>query len=48
MRVVRAEMEPVWRRLTNGGRRQVAPLVKVTSERRLLKQLSSDLREEFS
>ena len=45
VRVVRAEMEPVFRRLTNGGRRQVAPLVKVTSEAGLLKRLAADLEE---
>jgi hypothetical protein len=43
VRVVRGEMEPVWRKLGNGGRRQVAPLVKVTSEARLLERLAADL-----
>ena len=43
VRVVRAEMEPVWRRLSNGARRQVAPIVKVGSESRLLKALLRDL-----
>lgn len=45
VRVVRAEMEPVFRRLTNGGRKQVVPLVKVTSERILLERLQQDLEE---
>lgn len=45
VRVVRAEMEPVWRRGTDGSRRQVSPLVKVTSEAYLLKRLAEDLRE---
>ena len=46
MRVVRAEMEGVWRRMTDGSRRQVAPLVKVASEARLLKKLEADLRDD--
>ena len=43
VRLVRSEMEPVWRRLSNGARRQVAPLVKVGSEARLLEALREDL-----
>ena len=46
VRVVRAEMEGVWRRMTDGSRRQVAPLVKVASEARLLKKLEADLRDD--
>ena len=46
VRMVRAEMEGVWRRGTDGSRRQVAPLVKVSSEARLLKKLEVDLRED--
>ena len=45
VRLVRAEMEPVWRRTLDGGRKQVAPLVKGESEARLLKRLSEDLEE---
>ena len=44
VRMVRAEMEGVWRRGTDGSRRQVAPLVKVSSEARLLQKLENDLR----
>ena len=40
-------MEGVWRRMTDGARRQVKPLVKVTSERRLLERLGADLAAEF-
>ena len=47
VRVVRSENEPVWRRMIDGGRRQVAPLVKTTSEQIVLKRLAKDLREEF-
>ena len=32
--------------MTDGSRKQVAPLVKVTSEARLLQKLEADLREE--
>ena len=46
VRVVRAEMEGVWRRMTDGSRRQVAPLVKVASEARLLQKLEDDLRDD--
>ena len=46
VRVVRAEMEGVWRRMTDGSRRQVAPLVKVASEARLLRKLEADLRDD--
>ena len=45
VRVVRAEFEPQWRRLTNGARRQVVPIVKVTSEARLLARLQQDLED---
>jgi len=48
VRVVRAEMEPIWRRTVKGGRKQVAPLVKVTSESRLLERLAADLRGNFT
>jgi len=48
VRVVRAEMEPIWRRTIKGGRKQVAPLVKVTSESRLLERLAADLRGNFT
>ena len=48
VRVVRAEMEPVWRRMVDGGRRQVAPLVKPTSEQRLLKMLKRDLADDYT
>ena len=47
VRVVRSENEPVWRRTLDGGRRQVTPLVKPTSEEIVLKKLAKDLREEF-
>ena len=46
VRVVRSCMEPVWRRLNNGGRRQVAPLVKDASERILLARLQESLLED--
>merc|ERR1712087_109666 len=39
VRVVRAEMQPVFRRGTDGSRIKVAPLVKVESEARLLRRL---------
>ena len=45
VRLVRAEMEPVWRRTIDGGRKQVTPLVKGESEARLLKRLFEDLEE---
>ena len=45
VRVARAESEPVWRRLTNGGRKQIAPVAKVSSEARLLERLEADLGE---
>ena len=35
-------------RLTNGGRKQFVPLVKVTSEARLLKRLRADLAAELA
>ena len=47
VRVVRSQMEPVFRRTLDGGRKKVAPLVKVESERRLLRRLADDLRDEF-
>ena len=46
VRVVRSEMEPVFRRLLNGGRKQVKPLAKVASEERLLRRLEEALKEE--
>jgi len=39
-------MEGVWRRMTDGSRRQISPLVKVTSEARLLQKLEADLRQD--
>lgn len=46
VRVVRAEMEPVFRRGKDGSRIEVTPLVKVESEARLLARLDADLRAE--
>ena len=43
--VVRAQMDPVFRRTLDGGRKQVKPLVKVSSEARLLSLLAEDLKE---
>ena len=43
IRIVRAEMEPVWRRSKTEGRKQFTPLVKVESEKRLLRRLAEDL-----
>ena len=43
VRVVRAEMEPVWRRSKTEGRKQFTPLVKGASEARLLRRLAADL-----
>jgi hypothetical protein len=43
VRIVRAEMEPVWRRSKTEGRKQFTPLVKVESEKRLLRRLAEDL-----
>lgn len=43
LRVVRAEMEPVFRRGKDGSRLEVPPLVKVESEARLLAKLQADL-----
>lgn len=43
VRVVRSEMEPVWRKLLNGGRKQFRPLVKGESEQRLIERLEADL-----
>ena len=43
VRIVRAEMEPVWRRSKTEGRKQFTPLVKVESEKRLLRRMAKDL-----
>ena len=40
---MRSEMEPVWRKLLDGGRKQFRPLVKGESEQRLIERLEADL-----
>ena len=40
-------MDPIFRRLLDGGRKEVSPLVKVSSEARLLERLEADLNMEF-
>ena len=47
VRVVRSQMEAVFRKSIDGGRMEVKPLVKVASEERLLAMLARALEEEF-
>ena len=45
VRVVRAEMEPVYRRGTDGSRILKKPLVKMESENKILRMLREDIAE---